>query len=468
MAKTQSRLPHDAANLPADVQQHCIDLPGENVQCFIYKPNLEVVLRKHRDVIFDLKLNKGKTYKVYATDSDFYNARDKLIVLKKHKDQVTFKDGERLHLWVSRGFKGELVLESEGKIMMRVDPAHWDHAKYDDAPSTKPAPIIIAMNADGAPKQAAPVNTKLDTPQSQAKPLTTNTASAAHQQTDEQQDMHVIEINTKDKNIPQEVSDFFTHGGEETSIDTHKVLTRNWLLNLIVGTSGFYNDNSHWVNELWKEKFKLKKIVHKNAGAKYYVIFKGHAGLRKYLTASKYAVWNPKILSITSGAGSLKGTRHAAWSGIADTVKGGAKGSVLAIFFTMTIDVAEWLNDYLEIDPKTGKSKKDLLDLIVKIGIDIAKVFVAMALGAIAMAIAIFIATVVFSVTVAGWMVVVGSIVIGGLIGYKMELADQENGFSEKVNKYAHSTYDYLAEKLPKDYQEYSKAMDGLFRGVIQ
>lgn len=90
-------------------QEECIDLPGETVQCLRRKDNIRIILRKHRDVIFDLKLGHGKSYTVEATQSDFYNARDKKLVYVLAEGKVTFKDGERLHLWITRGFKGELV-----------------------------------------------------------------------------------------------------------------------------------------------------------------------------------------------------------------------------------------------------------------------------------------------------------------------------------------------------------------------
>ena len=104
------------------VQEICIDLPGEDVRCWRSADNIKVILRKHRDVIFDLKLGDNKTYTVQATESDFYNARDKKLVFAKRREVVTFKDGERLHLWVTRGFKGSLLLKSEGKVLMRVEP----------------------------------------------------------------------------------------------------------------------------------------------------------------------------------------------------------------------------------------------------------------------------------------------------------------------------------------------------------
>ena len=63
--------------LPPETQRACIDLPGEKIRCVVYKPNLQIMLRKHRDVVFDIQLFKGMQYTVQADQSDFYNVRDK-------------------------------------------------------------------------------------------------------------------------------------------------------------------------------------------------------------------------------------------------------------------------------------------------------------------------------------------------------------------------------------------------------
>ena len=82
------------------VQEHCIDLPGESVQCWLGggTDKLKVILRKHRDVIFDIHLGNGKTYWLESTGSDFYVPRDKKMAHAIRHDKVMFKDGERFHV----------------------------------------------------------------------------------------------------------------------------------------------------------------------------------------------------------------------------------------------------------------------------------------------------------------------------------------------------------------------------------
>lgn len=132
--------------VPEDTQLYCIDLPGETVECYVHKPKLKVLLREWRDVIFDIKLEANKQYKVYATQSDFYNARDKKIVLRDKKQIATFKDGERFHLWISRSFKGDLVLMDNDTELGRYTPNTLDKRRYDNHPETKPEPMLVTLH----------------------------------------------------------------------------------------------------------------------------------------------------------------------------------------------------------------------------------------------------------------------------------------------------------------------------------
>ena len=136
--------------LPDDTQQVCIDLPGEAIRCVIHKPKLVVKLRRHRDVVFDINLSKGANFTVEADQSDFYNARDKKIVLASKRQKVHFLDGERLHLWVSRNFKGSLILKQGNIEWGRYSPATFDSVRYGDDPKSKPEPMVIAIGTKSA------------------------------------------------------------------------------------------------------------------------------------------------------------------------------------------------------------------------------------------------------------------------------------------------------------------------------
>lgn len=127
------------------VQEACIDLPGEAVKCWRSSDKVKVILRKHRDVIFDINLTPGVTYTVESI-SDFYSPRE-----KKLSKKVGFQDGERFHIWIGRNFKGTLVLKS-GEIKMGSYEANkLDAKEYDANPKTKPEPLMVIFGKKPVP-----------------------------------------------------------------------------------------------------------------------------------------------------------------------------------------------------------------------------------------------------------------------------------------------------------------------------
>lgn len=127
------------------VQEQCIDLPGETVSCWRSRDNLRVILRKHRDVFFDINLKPGATYTVEAM-SDFYFPQAKKLVRK-----VDFKDGERLHLWVGRGFEGGLVLKQGTSVIGEFTVSVLDKQDYGPDPKIKPEPLMIILGSREMP-----------------------------------------------------------------------------------------------------------------------------------------------------------------------------------------------------------------------------------------------------------------------------------------------------------------------------
>lgn len=449
--------------IPADTQQVCIDLPGEAIKCNLHKSKLQIVLRKHRDVIFELQLFKGMSYTVEAEGGDFYSVRDKKLFEARLKHKITFKDGERLHLWVGREFKGTLVLKANGKVLGRYEPNKLDTAAYDADPATKPAPLIVVMKNDPQPTQIQasrpPISTSPITGPGSTlgvpsyDPLTFSDASRERMN---EQSMHVVEIKP-DKDMPQQVADFFKHGGEQTALDSKGILTRNWLWIQIVGGIAYVGDNLPWIKDLWKEKFYLQRVKHK-AGEKVYVVFKGNAGLRKFLTAARYGADNAKVLAITGGAGSAAGLRHSAWAGAKGVAKG---GGALAVVFATVINVFEWLADYEQRDPVTGKPKKDFFDLAFKIGVDISKAVISAAIGSALIGVALMAAGAIIGapIVVATSTIVVGTIIASVAIGYSIDFIDKHFGITENLGKSIKAATSDLKTKNPSDYENYEELM---------
>ncbi len=402
-----------AKNDPAlDTQEHCIDLPGESVRCWVGhdKKKLSVVLRKHRDILFDIALENGKSYTIEATESDFYDAVAKKIIYVARHARVTFKDGEKMHVWVGRGFRGALLLKCDGKLMSRVEPNEWDKHLHGADPKEKPAPIIITLGCPKSASKPAPMSASKD-----------------------EQSLHVHEASKE--HAPPAVLEWFADGGESLHLDTENIVTRNWILSQLGAVAGYTMDNHTWVRELVGVKFYLQKVVHKS-GPKVYLVFNGNNKLREIISASRYGLQNTKMMRLTGGAGSAKqawvGAKNAAEDAVTVFAKEEGKmvlkGGGLAVLFTVGMDIAEWYHDYSEIGPD-GKRKKDLGFLFAKVGTDLIKAGIVAALTTAVVSLG-FTALAAFGVTVAAPViaVVVGTIAVSIVLCFALEKIDKAIG----------------------------------------
>lgn len=451
----------------ADTFSTCIDLPGEAVQCWRSNvKSVKVILRKHRDVIFNIQICKGAVYTLEAPYGDVYDARAKKFIPKGSR--ISFHDGEIMHLWVSREFKGSLVLKSKNNVLGHYEPNVLDSVQHGSDPSVKPSPLIVTININSSQGKTAQsilgprIDTAASPSESQAnkKPVPTidSAGIGPDSESSQKQSMHIFEIKHSETNVPREISEFMKHGGEQTAIDTNKLLTRNWLFGQIVGILAYYNDNEPWIKELWREKFYLQKVMHKNVGAKWYIVLSGNPRLRTIVTAARYGSANTKMLSITSGFGSAKGLKNAAWSG----AKGGLqKAGLLAVFATITLDVVEWLADYEQRDPVTGKRKKDFFDLALKIGLDVAKVGISAVIATAAMASVIALTAAFTTVALPVAAVIVGTIFLSIAVGLAIDYVDKKTGASDKLNSAMRATAERLTSAAPKDYKNYKNTMMG-------
>lgn len=456
----------------------CIDLPGEPIECWA-ETDVTVLLRKHRDVIFDLNIKPGATYTVEATDDWIYD-----VAKKKRVKQGQFSDGQRFHIWISRDFKGFLLLKQNGKIMQRYSMLQFGLTGGSSDPKAKPAPIIIAMGinstgpvpfqsgshatAGGALSAADPfavsnvgrspafVDPALLQPQEWFPlpiKLAPDTSVSAPQEA------HVVEVERR--SIPQEVLDQVAAGGaDETAIDTNKIATRNWLIGQLAGAAAFLSDNKEWISELWSERFRLMKIVHKNVGERWYVVFTGNPRLRKVITAARYGVKNEKVLTIAGGAGAVNTGAAAAWEGAKGAFK---KAGLMALIFTITLDTAEWLHDYEQVGPD-GKRKKDFADLLGKIGIDLVKAGLSAAIASVVVGAAVAAFTVIAGASLPVLGIVIGTMLVAVAVGYRLDSLDKEIhatdhvvGWFRIIGQKLKNSSEYLENLMKKDYEAYSR-----------
>lgn len=459
-------------------QEHCIDLPGETVQCWVGSgtDKLKVILRKHRDVVFDLKLGNGKTYTVESTESDFYNARDKKIVFAARRTPVTFSDGERLHLWVSRGFRGALIVKCDKKIVAKVAPNEWDQHQYGGDPKEKPAPIIISMGKDvPIARPAIPVATQKKTVTAQAaqpshspspSPATPRLASApVHEETCPL----VCVVDADSKNIPADVLQAMKKGGDGSGyskIDPNHVLTRNWIWGAVAGGMAYVDDNWEWLRASVDGKthtgfrFVSAKIHYVRGKVRFY--FSGFSNANKVFGRGGFGPGNQKIMSIFSGVGKSSSSFKAVAAGIAGTFKGNA---LVSFIFGSVTAWAEWKDDV----------KKDGYDLAAGILMSVLKAILSAAI------VVLIVAGIVLMVMVAigGSLTVLAlgviSLVFSFIVGYFVEAGDKAIGqkitgdennndglssviapWLRKAGQVISENFEYLKSKMPKDYSEIS------------
>jgi hypothetical protein len=455
-------MPSNAGKPIGPTQQDvCIDLPGETVQCWRSSDNIRVVLRKHRDVIFDLNLGKDKTYTIQSTDSDFYNARDKKLVCAKRGDTVTFKDGERLHLWVNRGFTGALVLTCGTETVLKLAPNEVDKHQYDDAPKTKPAPIVIALGRPNSPSPNSPTLIGKPRLPPQVRAPTSSTAPID----DQCSLVCVVEASVKDAS--GWLDNFLKKGGGKSGlveIDPHDVATRNWLLGQLSGVAAYAKDNWAWlrasIDGRTHQGYKLVTAKVHNVRGKIRIYFSGYSQYNTIFGRGGFCPSHERIVNIFAGVGKTASSFTAVAKGVAGSFKGNA---LISFIFGSATAVAEWHEDF----------QKDGYDLSAALLMGAVKAIISAALTVAI--VAVLLLFVMGTIGMAVPVLLVGAItVVAGLaanylveltdktIG-KMVAGDQANGDGlaailapalRRAASLIEKNWDLLIRKYPWDYAE--------------
>jgi hypothetical protein len=430
-----------AASLKKSVQQEqtiCIDLPGEPVNCWNEKvAKLRIVLRKHRDVIFDISLQENALYSVCSESDPFYDAIEKKLV--PAGIEINFFNGTLKHFWVGRQFRGAMILKKNGLVIGRYFPCEPSGERIGDEPHAKPAPLLVVMKSH---------EWKRSDSYSQV-------FSGGHAGSDEKFTL-IVQLDTDDKGMPRELLEYFMHGGDKEMFYSGNVITRNWTYNQVAAQLGFTHDNLNWMKELWGKRLKFQKIKGTLS-----VILTGNKQARQYLTANWYGAKNAKVIAFSFGVGSAQGLRNAGWGAI----KGMAgKGGIATICFVIAIDVAEWLKDYEDIDPITGFPKRDWNDLFIKIGTDIGKAalggLLTAAAGWIIATVATGVAAVLGSaIAVPVIVVCAGVIVLSIAVGFLVDLADQQYGLSDGLRGAIKPSLEKLEKNFGQDYRGFENAI---------
>ncbi|KXV04319.1 hypothetical protein CR51_13830 [Caballeronia megalochromosomata] len=460
---------------------HYIDLPGEPPDSKLWPGvNNIIKLRKHRDVVFDIKLNAGASYTLKTDQPEskygrFYDTKRKLTVVR-----TTFNDGEPLHIWVGRRFQGNLILLSGEKEIGRYPIRKMDcTGTCADDPKDKPAPIFIILHDDKAfvqdllklqesvflaDKPSATLMAAYDRARSGAglhsAPFDTSRRPMSATVTQPQgmmvtrngspevlQTVHIFEVqNTNASDVPHEIAQFFVRGDEKYEIDPNKILCRNWLIQQSSGLFAFAvdalkNDQS-WLRKFWGRKFYLVR-----SGAKYVAMFSTGPEdwkiLGVLLTGYKKVVPSTsQILTLAGGAG----TGATTWNAAKSAVKGSVvHGAGVAVAFNMAIDGMVWFNEY-------RKGDKDLFDLFALIGVDLAKAgLYAFGTSLLTSAI-VTIATLGLGLSMSILAIAVGTVVATVVVGYAVDWMFDKVNANKEVSDFFRKLIAIVKEATPLDY----------------
>lgn len=416
-----------AAHDDLSVQEHCIDLPGETVQCWVGggTDKLKVILRKHRDVIFDIHLGNGRTYTLETTESDFYNARDKKLVCAGSNGKITFNDGERMHVWVSRNFRGAFLLTSDAHLIAKVEPSQWDKHPYGEQPKEKPAPIIVAIGVDTtSTKFQKTVPTQLgkapQTGPAAKSPVTTPSAASAPVL--EHSLPVVCVIDAAIEGMPSGLIEYFKKGGDHSGlsdIDPNHVATKNWLLGQTAGVLAYAKDNWEWLRASLDGKtskgFRLVKAQVRYVRGKVRFYFSGYSNSNTVFGRGGFGPGHDRIMAIFGGAGKTSSTFAATTKGIAATFK---EAALVSFIFGSATAIAEWKDDV----------HKDGYDLAAALITTTVKTILVAAL--VSLVVAGIVALIMMVAGVALCVITVGLITIGvgAVVTYIVESADKSIG----------------------------------------
>lgn len=287
-------------------QEICIDLPGEAVKCWRSADKVRVVLRKHRDIFFDVKMMKGMSYTIEST-SDFYSPRDRKLLRS-----ASFLDGEQMHIWVGRNFKGKLQLKSSQHIMGTYVPNELDSIKYDATPKTKPEPLMVVFGKKELPtsltcspddqfgmtsardlfqtefdRKLASLSghgTKFDYTTKQQSPEITEYVAVGQALSQEIRPQVLIQLEsgqsvegsvTQIFNVPDEKSS--ESGIYSTILQSAVNLSGHWFI-----TSNNFKESAGYLSENWRhlDKIFMHVRVEKRAIGRYSVIIKGKPAVK--------------------------------------------------------------------------------------------------------------------------------------------------------------------------------------------
>ncbi|WP_412526825.1 hypothetical protein [Burkholderia lata] len=476
----------------------CIDLPGEAVSCRA-ETDLTVLLRKHRDVVFDIKLHAGATYTVTTTHPDRPTGRFYDTKRKVNTGETTFKDGESCHIWIGRNFEGSLILKQGQKVLGHYPISKMDCTKgCSDDPKDKPAPVLVTLHND---KEWAKDLVRIsdagvldDTPPSpilmsaldRARQAQSNGSSgqlsdspfqskrseagsaniysneALNVSKDGREIQYSVHMFSVKRNTgveePNWVLEFFKEGDKPFKFipNPGDIISRNWLL-MQVSNELMYAKEAFWGKEAWARKFWDRAFHLAKRGRETVLMFstgpedwKAVGFLLSGYTREVQA--GTKVAMIAGGAGSWSSIGAAAWN----AGKGSFSGNALVAFFIGAgIDTFVWFAD-------PNQDFRDLIAILLVDAFKAALVGAAISLvNALVVALAAMTGVTVGALAIGGFLFVFS---VGWVVDYLFDargkkfvklLLHNPKAIADEIEAMVRKAGRVLEEKLPKDYDGY-------------
>ncbi|KWA13990.1 hypothetical protein [Burkholderia territorii] len=469
--------------------QVCIDLPGEPVKCAA-ETELTVLLRKHRDVVFDIKLQAGATYTITTTHPDQPNGRFYDTKRKANVGKTTFKDGEPCHIWLGRTFEGSLILTQGEKVLGRYAISKLDCTKgcSDDA-KDKPAPMLIIMHDDQSlAKELSTVGSvtqdtkhsatttppssrgaaglddsrarSLNPAQFASAPIPFSEVQATRSR-DVLPMVHAFKIKqTSGSMVPPELVAFFASGADSFKWDPLNTLSKNFLTAQLAGGLAYGWDTfgpNGPLKGFWNRVF----IIVRNSNGEFTMFFQTSRKERDLLgfllTTYRARSKDVQVMTLLGGTGSLSSGTRATWEAAnaainPKTMTGRAMG------FAIAMDTMAWMQDYETID-KNGKRKQDFANLLATISLDVAQMWLATvaATATISLVFASGAMVAGAAITAPVWMIALGAVLITWTFSYIVAVPfNQKDEKDQKIGDHFANAIrragSFLEQQLAKDY----------------
>lgn len=373
--------------MPENNGVYFLELPGMPVQGTLSEENL-IVLHEHRDVHISLSSPENAQYRISSTQTPFY-----IPEKKKLFTEYTFSSQDNIHAWFSKFDQWTLQIDKQTdqgwKPLSLIDPKEVDGNDYSHL-LARPAPIVLDTrpchtNSQGNADERLPlIQPPQDSTQEQPSSETTlhgQISAANHERLREvrrraleQSHETFSSLSAKWKQtqwMTREEGMRLCHAYPPEPEYTYLIeilpttnAFRYWkgikegvwkrlkdkyeesmVKDAIFATTGEIADKGRLLDDALRGiTYRIDEIVLKNGTVKKFITFKGYAGSRNFLTATRYNINNIKVFTLTASMMSASDLASASASNILSTFSPRSiSGKILIV--ALAYDTLYWYNE---------------------------------------------------------------------------------------------------------------------------